>query len=183
MQAKTHTKPIGKCSIYLGEDATRVLTERGADQGDNESLRTRSGTINAILDRYGYLVRSHTPTLAIGEWLLVFDALNGVWMQEQAGLSIAGLAHGIADHCHLNGADKQFRVPDCRAFVARLAAMPTVEKLAIIDAAERFWATDHYEEPTDTEALEDALSANPFAGYVPLLRRLNCPIAESASAE
>lgn len=137
-------------SIYPSPDLDRVLAERlvepAADSGDDEAsdqraepLRGRSATITAMVVRYAEIIRQHTPELTTEEWMLIADSLNGYWLHEEPRQAANGLPLEVADNDRLNGAGQRFGV-DGQALAARISQMPLVERIALMDVAERFWA-------------------------------------------
>lgn len=124
-----------KRGVWFGPDLQKLVDERSDREG---GMRSASGVINAVADRYLAIIRRSTPTLSTGEWCLIFDALNGVWDQDNAALYVGALAHGIHDHIDLNQADKKWDV-DRAALMQKLGAYSFCQLTAIVDAAERFW--------------------------------------------
>lgn len=146
-------------SIYASPALDAVLDARMSDPSGEDGFRSRSSMISAIAERYAEICRREVPPLALNEWLLIFDSLNGVWMPDTAALSVNGLALQIADSCQLNGADAKWHVADCGDLVGRLAELPFAAKVAVIDAAERFWSLDV--QPDGGERTEN----DPFAHW------------------
>lgn len=136
-----------KRNIYIGP-ALGHLIEALERAGDN--ARSVSGMINACAERYLETVRRHIPDLAAEEWLLIFDALNGVWAGDAIVLSIQSLPAGVADAIALDGLADKWGV-DGQALVDKLEAMGWCERMAVIDTAERFWAAGDW--PSDPDAL------------------------------
>lgn len=128
-----------KRGVWFGPDLQRLVDERSDREG---GMRSASGVINAVADRYLEIIRRSTPVLSTGEWCLIFDALNGVWAQDHASLYVGALAHGVHDHIHLNDADKKWEV-DGGALLQKLGTYSFCQLTAIVDAAERFWVTDN----------------------------------------
>ena len=131
-----------RIAIYVGEALLRFLDNHGSEE---KLGRSRSALINGMADRYQEVIRRSMPTLSANEWCLIWDALNGIWMGEPASLSVFSVPMEAADHIKLNGADEKWEI-DGPALVKRLADMGWPELLAIVDATERFWATDFPEE-------------------------------------
>lgn len=142
---------MGKVSVYIGPDASEMLAARCAD--GEEGLRTRSAAVNTYLDRYAETCRRCIPLLPLADWLCIFDALNGVWLQTTAsGLAVVWAE--VEDHIRLNRADKIWVCdPDLGA---RLRGLGYGELVAVADAAERFWALN-VQPLTEAEALADRL--------------------------
>lgn len=145
-------------SIYPSETLDRALSDRSPHGDPESSVRGRSATITAMCDRYAEIVRRSLPSLSLGEWLLVFDSLNGVWTQDHPAMTAASVSHEVADNCHLNKAHVRFGLGanDWPLLVSKLEGLAFAEKIAIIDAAERFWVTDI--QTDDTESAADPLA-------------------------
>lgn len=130
-------------NIYAGPALRALLAAHGMADGPVEGDHySRSGLISAVAERYREVCRRSLPRLSADEWCLIFDALNGyasLIEGDTVGLTVSGVALGVADHIHLNGADTTWDV-DGPALVARLAACTWTELLAVLDAAERFWS-------------------------------------------
>jgi len=131
-------------SIYPSPDLARALQDRlvePTEDGDTGAapLRGRSATLTAIVVRYAEIVRRHTPLFTANEWAMIVDSLNGYWMNDNPQLAANGIALNVADNHTLNGAGATFSV-DGLALARRIDALPFVEKVAIMDVSERFWA-------------------------------------------
>ncbi|KNZ70319.1 hypothetical protein Tfer_0879 [Thermincola ferriacetica] len=74
--------------------------------------------------------------LTVDEACLIVDALNeSLYSADTACLLWAG----IGDACRLDGLDKKWNVDDV-ALVEKLQNLNELQSMAVIDAAERFWA-------------------------------------------
>jgi len=133
-----------RINLYVGPRLAQLIKER-AGEG-----RSTSGVVNAVADRYLETIRRYTPRLAVNEWLAVIDALNGVWAGDNAALAVQSLPYGVSDHLTLEGAAEKWEV-DAAALVKRLEALDWCQRLAVIDAAERFWARSDW--PADRREL------------------------------
>jgi len=122
-----------RINLYIGPRLAQLLEER-AGRG-----RSTSGVVNAVADRYLETVRRYTPRLAVNEWLAIFDALNGVWAGDNAAMAVQSLPYGVSDFLTLEGAAEKWEV-DGPELVEKLEALDWCQRLAVIDAAERFWA-------------------------------------------
>lgn len=135
-----------RIAIYVSPPLAQLLDSHlpEAAAEDDGAPRSRSALLAAVADRYQALVREAMPALPLEQWLLIFDALNGVWMQEPASLAVNGLPLEVADAVRLNRLHDKWGVGDreAAALVDRLYSAPFAERLAIVDAAERFWARD-----------------------------------------
>jgi len=127
-------------SIYPSAALDRALDARMDPRGE-EGLRSRSSMISMMADRYHALVERHMPRLELAQWLLIFDALNGCWMLDNASGAANGLPLEIADADRLSGAGEKWGV-DGQALASQLAQLGFAERIAIVDTAERFWAQD-----------------------------------------
>ena len=142
-------------TIYPSQDLDRALAERlvNTDEGADERaepLRGRSATITAMIVRYSEIIRRHTPLLTAAEWMLICDSLNGYWMNDDVQLAANGVAANVADNTTLNGASETFGC-DGLALARRISAMSFVERVAIMDVSERFWASSAKEDEAHDE--------------------------------
>jgi hypothetical protein len=160
-------------SVYANATLDQVLADR-LPHNDLEDwvahpggvgFRTRSSLVSAIAERYAEIVRRSVPEMALAEWCLIFDALNGCWTIDNAALVANGVAMEVADAAALNGAGAKWCV-DGQALANRIAALPFPAKIAIVDTAERFWSLDV--QPDDTPATD----ADPFCCWRAPIRRL-----------
>lgn len=135
-----------RTSIYLGPRLGALIEMHRSDS------RSVSSLLDTVAGRYHYLVVKKLPALSEPEWALIFDALNGVW-HDQPQLAVSGLAHGIADAIAMDGLGDKWDV-DGDTLVGRIEGMDAVEKLAVIDAAERWWSSDRL----GADSFRDALA-------------------------
>lgn len=145
----------------------RIDMTTGEDGG---GFRSRSSLVSAMADRYAEICRRESPSLALNEWLMIFDAINGCWMLDNAAMVAQSIAHEVYDAADLNGTDRKWGVPDGKALAKRLDALQFAAKVAIVDAAERFWALDV--QPDKAEATADDPHAHWRAPVRSLVGRL-----------
>jgi hypothetical protein len=91
--------------------------------------------ITRILYRYLLLCETPLPLLTEPEWCAVFDAIKGVWMHPRwhpHHLYVEVLEAAGLERWKINRQD----------LAMRLYALPFATCLAIVDAAERWWASD-----------------------------------------
>ena len=119
--------------------AARIDPTAGDDGG---GFRSRSSLVSAMAERYAEVCRREAPTLALAEWLMIFDALNGCWMLDNAAMVAQSVAMEVADAASLNGTDRKWGVADGQALARHIDGLSFAAKVAIVDAAERFWALD-----------------------------------------
>ena len=124
-----------RTSIYVGEALASLLDTRARP---DDGFRSTSGVLNAVSDRYLEIIRRSAPTLSVGEWCMLWDSLNGVWMQDNASLYVGSLTQGVSDSIGLDSLDRKWKV-DGHELLAKLHGMSFCELLAIVDTAERFW--------------------------------------------
>jgi hypothetical protein len=116
-------------SIYLRP----VLETELEARGDN-----RNHIIHRDLERLYTLYRLalREVKLTLPEAWFIVDMLNGTIMDANT----AGLLWASAeDACSMDGLDKKWKI-DGKVFVEKLKALSHVQALALVDAAERFWA-------------------------------------------
>ena len=129
--------------VYLYPETSDGINKRG----DN-----RSQTINRDLERLYYMYdRSIRETpLEVGEACLLVDCLNGSPTDPRsAGLLWASVEDSIA----LEGLDKKWGV-DGQKLVGKIKNMNILQQMALVDAAERFWAKSEAWESTEAGARE-----------------------------
>lgn len=124
-------------SIYLSEPLQRLVEAHRA--GEEGGLRSVSGLLATVADRYQETGRRHLPRLTRAECGLVLDALNGVWLREPAAVLTSVWAE-IADAGRLSGAGARWGVEDVDDLAARIRDLPYAGTVALVDAVERFWA-------------------------------------------
>ena len=108
------------------------LDEELSARGDN-----RSHIIHRDMERLYTLYRRtlREVSLSLPECWFIVDMLNGSLMDANT----AGLLWASAeDACSMDGLDKKWQV-DGKAFVQKLKNLSSIQALALIDAAERFW--------------------------------------------
>ena len=148
-----------KRNIYIGPALAQLIEARAGDRA-----RSVSGVINACADRYLETVRRHIPNLSAEEWMLIFDALNGVWSGDTIALAIQSLPLGISDAITLDGLADKWGV-DGQALLVKMEAMGWCERLAVIDTAERFWADGDWQ--SDPDALIALIKGRTSRGSTP----------------
>lgn len=116
-----------------------VFAELEARAGDErgEGLPT---VAQVAISRYIEICRREAPDLAEPEWNLIRDSLNGVWLTEELGgpSSVAFITAEIEDSIRLNKYDEKHGV-DAKKLRAKMATWTYANKVAIVDAVERWW--------------------------------------------
>jgi hypothetical protein len=140
-----------KASVYIGDELEAAIQERH-DEKRGESI---SGLINKMADRYREVCRRSAPRLSPQAWCLLFDALNGFWLQP-ASMGVRGIPMEVEDGIGMDGLDEKWGV-DGEGLKARLADASFAELVAIADAAERFWA-HHRDLPGEPAEIVAALN-------------------------
>ncbi len=125
-------------SITMPPSTLEHVAARQANPQDEQSA-DRSSVIAKSLNRYFYALdsarRALRQRLSEGEQGLILDALNGTLFSEPFSVGI--IEHEIADAI-ADGYAEKWQV-DGPALVEKLTALSYCEKLAIVDAAERWW--------------------------------------------
>jgi hypothetical protein len=122
-------------SIYVGEPIERLL----ADRADESGTYSVSGTLNAVADRYQAIIKRSMPKLALNEWMLIMDVMNGTFTQSGAEIDAYGLVHNVEDAIALDGLDKKWEI-DGSILVHKLRGHSFAGLVALLDAVERYWA-------------------------------------------
>ena len=117
--------------VYIQDDTQKEITLRGEN---------RSYIINRDLGRLYALYRRALKEVELTdeELRLIVDVLNGSAMDAR---SAGMLWASIEDACNLDGVDSKWEV-DGKALVKKLEGLSPLQCLAIVDAAERFWADE-----------------------------------------
>ena len=122
-----------RMNVTVRPDIVKEVDARVGEAG------ARSAVVARDLDRLYALYRrelASTP-LSVEEACLLADVLNGTEMNQP--LAVWSLWLEVSDGCTLDHLDEKWGV-DGPAFVERLKAMSGGQLLALVDAAERFWA-------------------------------------------
>ena len=135
----TPAKAVEPRPITVRLDAA-AFAELEARTGDErgEGLPT---VAQVAIGRYLEVCRREVPRdLSEGEWNLIRDSLNGVWLQEEMGgpSSIAVIQAQIDDSMTLNGAARKWKV-DGEVLLGKIAKWSYAQKVAVVDAVERWW--------------------------------------------
>lgn len=128
----------GQQSIYMQDRTLSAIELRSTN---------KSEIVNRDLERlYTLYERALKEVdLEINEALLICDVLNGTLMDANtARLLWAEVEDGIK----LNGLDEKWEV-DGAQLVQKLRGFTQLQCLALVDAAERFWASTSAGEPED----------------------------------
>lgn len=107
--------PARNISLYLDAEAEERIESR------QRSDRDRSATVARMIERYAELCQRDRPNLTEAEWNLVRDALRGTWFEPWS------IAH----------VDDELPEP----VRSKLGRLTYGQALAIVDDAERFWAS------------------------------------------
>ena len=147
-------------SIYPSAALDTALDAR-TDRTRSDA-QSRSSLISAFAERYHEICRRSMPALTLREWLLILDAMNGVWTQDQCVLAASGLAHQVSDACTQDLMHERHGLsePEARALVDTLAHLPFAGQIAVIDACERL-RSQHVQPDREAERTE----ADPFAHW------------------
>lgn len=119
-------------SFYSAPETERIIeTKASPERGGISDI------INRSVQRLQEVVRQHRPRLTESEWMLIFDALNGVLHEDPA--SVNGVWIGIEDAIRLDHLDTKWTV-DGDALVHKLERLGYAGNLAIVETAEQFWS-------------------------------------------
>lgn len=122
-----------RISLSISKDLLAQVDERG---------EARSTTINRDLERLYTLYRRslRRVDLSVDEACVIVDALNSTLMT-------ADTAHllwaSIQDAIEYENLAEKWNV-DGSALIEKLRSLNEIQSMAVIDAAERFWANEEY---------------------------------------
>jgi hypothetical protein len=143
-----------RLSITIPAHTLEHIAARQARSGEEQSY-DRSATIAKSLDRYFYALaaarRGLRERFSAGEQGLLLDVANGCLFSSPSAIGFiehevaAGIADGLAEKWNVDGP----------ALMKKLKALSYVEKLALIDAAERWLhRAGRGEQPEPAEMLD-----------------------------
>ena len=142
-----------RLSITIPAHTLAFVEARQARSGEEQSY-DRSAVIAKSLDRYFYALsaarRGLRERFSAGEQALLLDVANGALFASPCAINFiehevaAALADGLAEKWQVDGP----------ALIEKLTALSYAEKLALIDAAERWWnRSARGEQPEPAEML------------------------------
>lgn len=138
----------GRTMSFSHDDVVvTILAER------SDAALSRSEALHRVVTRYDAILRRSLPVLSDGEWWVLRAALNGVY-QEPIEVGAAALPHGVDDTLSDASDAREIaadRGVDRVAFVARLAALTFAERVAVVDAVERWWIAQSAERRVDDQ--------------------------------
>lgn len=141
-----------KKSLYIPDGVDRdVIAAAPA-----ESYSGRVAYLCALGHR---LALDSAPALTLGEWCAVADALNGYWLDYEAGVEAvaSGVRHELFDAAP--ELDERWQV-DCTALSRRLAEMPLGAQAAVLEIGRAYWRRPEVRDgDQDHEAVFRALGA------------------------
>ena len=127
-----------RLSITIPAHTLALVEARQARSGEEQSY-DRSAVIARSLDRYFYALaaarRALRERFSAAEQGLILDVANGALFASPCAVGF--IEHEVADAI-ADGYAEKWHV-DGPALVEKLAALTYAEKLALIDAAERWW--------------------------------------------
>lgn len=125
-------QPGKRFSYYMPASVASILAI-----GETDSA---SGRISHMITLAESLINEAVPTLSVGEWTAISDALNGHWQSyEQGPKAVFGSAwHSVHDSAP--ELDAKYEI-SCRELAHKLMAMPLAEQAAVFEiCAKRFWS-------------------------------------------
>lgn len=150
---KTRDRKL-RYSIYVSPPLQRLVEDR---TDDNHPPTT---VVNVAADRYLALIQQHQPQLTAAEWMLIFDAQNGV-IQDDSAETLTLLWAGIEDAIQMEGLAEKWAV-DGQALINKIKALDYAGTVVVADAAERFWRHFSHRAIAPEEALA-TLGIKPFS--------------------
>lgn len=104
---------------------------------------TQSNYINQNLMLFDHVMCASIPDLSSGEWMAIFDSLNGVWLQNLGDFVNAdSLSYRVADfHMYSERLDKKWKI-DSEALMNKLSSLEPAQSCAVYYIIEKFWKTN-----------------------------------------
>jgi hypothetical protein len=129
-------------------------------QYDESETITENVAINRLVERHQWLMKRSMPQLKQKTWHELFSAFNPVTEHSIAEIEQRSLVGGIADFHGIERGDEE-SVEDflaraeelCGAEMTLLASLDAAQKLAVIEAIERFWGRDQKIEGQSWESI------------------------------
>lgn len=123
-----------KTTVYISDEREQAINERHREKPN------LSGALGMFIDRYCAIVRAHTPDLTTAEWCCLFD----VYCSHMFADDILAEARMLPTCVHDSIEDGTLAKWDLEgdAFLAKLQALAPVERVAVLDMVQRFWARD-----------------------------------------
>lgn len=158
---KTRDRKL-RYSIYVSPSLQRLVEDRTADSHPPTTV------VNVAADRYLSTLKRHQPQLTAAEWMLIFDAQNGV-IQDDSAETLTLLWAGIEDAIQMEGLAEKWAV-DGQALINKIKALDYAGMVVLADAAERFWRRFTHRAVDIEEALE-ALCIKPLPKQEPVEKK------------
>lgn len=129
----TETTKAGRMSLYAGKPITEVLECLGKEYDEN-----RSGRINTVCERYLLIVNDEIRRIDFSraEWMAILDANNGMTISTGFREGDTMMWANVEDSSKL---DEKWGI-DRRALVKKMKSLSTAGKVAMREAADRFWS-------------------------------------------
>jgi hypothetical protein len=119
-------------------------------QYDESETITENVAINRLVERHQWLMKRSMPQLKQKTWHELFSAFNPLTEHSIAEIEQRSLVAGIAEFHGIECGDEEsieeflVRAQElCGAEMTLLASLDATQKLAVIEAIERFWGRDH----------------------------------------
>lgn len=124
-----------KLSIYLGDQALKVIEKTAVIHHNGERELSVSGRINSICTRYGELISRHMPAFTLAEWCAVCDANNGSILDDFPS-TVSLLWANVADS---EGIGHKWEI-DPAKLIKKMRGLDFAESMAVAEVVQRFWA-------------------------------------------
>ena len=138
-------------SLYIPNDVDRSIIAAAPAE-------SYSGRVVYLCTLGHRLALEAAPALSLGEWCAAADALNGYWLDYEAGVEAvaSGVRHELFDAA--SDLDERWQV-DCTALARRLAEMPLGSQAAVLEIVRAYWRRPEIRNGQDYEAAFRALGA------------------------
>lgn len=130
---KVKTQEHKRASYTLDPAAAAVLELRSSEGW-------RSNVLSNILLRYDRLCRRSRPPLTKGQWGLILDVLNGIYMMDTIFSPRDEIMLNVHDGIEQNRYDQKWEI-NGKELLDILQQMSDVQMLAVLDEAECFWSS------------------------------------------
>lgn len=147
-----------KKSIWIGDEAEKTIKEHNFSGEINWS-----GTINELIKRYDYLIESNMPDLNEHEKNAMYEITNGRMSNDNLKVEVDSLRWSVSDGIEYNANFVHLLESggvDPKDFLNKVKSWTDAERLAVIDACERFWNQGQKEDSDQLKSI-DKIKAYP----------------------
>ena len=152
----------GRRSVYVPTNSISALHRLLSIHGDDQI----SATLERAAERYLRVIEHSLPDLSVAEWCMVFDSLMGIWVSDEASVTVMGEA--VLERMDMDELDRKWDVDGGR-MRQLLTALSYAERQAVAEMVELFRKEGRNIDGTYTDKISRLLA---------LLRGCESPVAD-----